>query len=59
MATFREFKHEEEVKCEICGEWATEFDHGIAGICQHCGNQWGDWEYYDEDLDEIDYADET
>ncbi|ACN15010.1 hypothetical protein HRM2_19090 [Desulforapulum autotrophicum HRM2] len=48
----RDFKVFESVRCDFCGEEAMEFDNGIAGRCESCGYDWGDWDYYKDDEEE-------
>ena len=43
------FKVQEDVECDMCGEMATMLDGGIAGMCEHCGNQWGTWDCHDDE----------
>ena len=49
----KEIKNTEWVVCEMCGSEDCFIADGIAGMCNSCGNQFGDWGFYeDEDDDE-------
>ena len=45
----KEIKDTEWVVCEICDSDDCFIADGIAGMCNECGNQFGDWDFYEDD----------
>ena len=48
----KEIKNTEWVVCEMCGSEDCFIADEMAGMCNSCGNQFGDWGFYEDDEDD-------